>query len=86
VVSREQKYKAKNVIDTVIYRGGDAVSGWAFDGLHGPLGLGLAAIAALCVPLSALWVGLSWMLGQHQEKLARRAARPSPTPATALAE
>ena len=27
VVSREEKYKAKNFIDTVIYRGGDAMSG-----------------------------------------------------------
>jgi len=86
VVSREQKYKAKNFIDTVIYRGGDTVSGWAFDGLHGPLGLGLASIAAICVPISALWVGLSWMLGQHQDKLAQQAATPAPAPTTALAE
>lgn len=86
VVSREQKYKSKNFIDTVIYRGGDALSGWAFDGLHGPLGLGLAAIAAICVPVSALWVGLSWMLGQHQDKLAQQAAGLAPAPTTALAE
>jgi ATP:ADP antiporter, AAA family len=32
-VSPEQKYKAKNFIDTVIYRGGDAVSGWVKRGL-----------------------------------------------------
>ena len=29
---REEKYKAKNFIDTVVYRGGDAVSGWAYAG------------------------------------------------------
>jgi AAA family ATP:ADP antiporter len=28
VVEPEQKYKAKNFIDTVVYRGGDALSGW----------------------------------------------------------
>ncbi|MFT7168485.1 MAG: AAA family ATP:ADP antiporter, partial [Paracoccaceae bacterium] len=28
VVSREDKYKAKLVVDTVIYRGGDAASLW----------------------------------------------------------
>jgi AAA family ATP:ADP antiporter len=33
VVSREAKYKAKNVIETVVYRGGDAVSGWMFAGI-----------------------------------------------------
>src|SRR6185437_15369339 len=33
VVSREEKYKAKNFIDTAVSRGGDALSGWAFAGL-----------------------------------------------------
>ncbi|RYZ73985.1 MAG: MFS transporter [Lysobacteraceae bacterium] len=33
VVPAEQKYKAKNFIDTVVYRGGDAVSGWVKRGL-----------------------------------------------------
>lgn len=38
VVSRERKYKSKNFIDTAVYRGGDAASGWAFAGLRGLLG------------------------------------------------
>ena len=33
VVGRDAKYKAKNFIDTVVYRGGDALSGWLFAGL-----------------------------------------------------
>ena len=33
VVPPEQKYKAKNFIDTVVYRGGDAVSGWVKRGI-----------------------------------------------------
>lgn len=33
VISAEQKYKAKNFIDTVVYRGGDAISGWLKRGL-----------------------------------------------------
>lgn len=33
VVAPEEKYKAKNFIDTVVYRGGDAVSGWVKRGL-----------------------------------------------------
>src|SRR5690606_22086481 len=28
VIPPEEKYKAKNFIDTVVYRGGDAVSAW----------------------------------------------------------
>ncbi|MGA9194345.1 MAG: MFS transporter [Pseudolabrys sp.] len=31
VVTREEKYKAKNLVDVVVYRGSDALSGWIFD-------------------------------------------------------
>src|SRR6185437_15998109 len=34
VVAREEKYKAKNLIDVVIYRGSDALYGWVFDSLQ----------------------------------------------------
>src|SRR5581483_2909221 len=44
VLSREAKYKAKNLIDVVIYRGSDALYGWVFDGLQA-LGIKLADIA-----------------------------------------
>ena len=33
VVAPEAKYKAKNVIDTAVYRGADAVSGWVKAGI-----------------------------------------------------
>ena len=33
VLGREEKYKAKNFIDTVVYRGGDAISAWVYDGI-----------------------------------------------------
>ena len=69
VVNREEKYKSKNFIDTVVYRGGDAASGWVFAGLSG-LGLGLPAIAAVSVPLAALWAGVALALGKRQEKMA----------------
>jgi AAA family ATP:ADP antiporter len=69
VVVREEKYKSKNFIDTVVYRGGDAVSGWVFAALSG-LGLGLSAIAAISVPLSVLWAWVALALGKKQENLA----------------
>lgn len=68
VVDRESRYKAKNVIDTVVYRGGDALSGWAFAGLTA-LGLGLSAIAWLGVPLAAAWLAVGLWLGRRQEQL-----------------
>jgi AAA family ATP:ADP antiporter len=69
VVSREWKYKAKNFIDTAVYRGGDALSGWAFAGLKG-LGLGLAAVSAVGIPLALAWLALAVALGRRQRSLA----------------
>jgi AAA family ATP:ADP antiporter len=68
VVTREEKYKAKNFIDTVVYRGGDAVSGWAFAGLTA-LGLGLTGVAVVAVALSLVWVAMALYLGGRQEAL-----------------
>ncbi|ROO24862.1 NTP/NDP exchange transporter [Salinisphaera japonica] len=70
VVPREDKYKAKNFIDTVVYRFGDAVSGWVYTGL-GVLGLGLAGLALVAAPLALAWAALGFMLGQTRERRAR---------------
>ena len=71
VVAREEKYKAKNLIDVVIYRGSDALYGWVFDSLQA-LGLKLAAIALCALPVMGGWLILSAALGRTQ---ARRAAQ-----------
>lgn len=83
VIPREDKYKSKNFMDTVVFRGGDAASGWAFAGLRG-IGLDLTAIAALTVPVAAGWIGLALVLGRRQERLARE--RPARVPASAPAQ
>jgi len=69
VVGREEKYKAKNLIDVVIYRGSDALYGWVFDSLQA-LGLKLGAIALAAWPLAAAWLILSAALGRAQERRA----------------
>lgn len=66
----ESKYKAKNFIDTLVYRGGDALSGWAKAGLD-LLGHGawlVALVGALC---AALWGLLGWYLGSQADRRAR---------------
>ncbi len=68
VVGREEKYKAKNLIDVVIYRGSDALYGWVYDSLQA-LGLKLGAIALCALPVVAGWLILSTALGQTQERL-----------------
>ena len=67
VLSREQKYKAKNLIDVVIYRGSDALYGWVFDSLQA-LGLKLGAIALCALPVAGCWLILSAAVGRAQER------------------
>jgi len=72
VLAREEKYKAKNVIDIVVFRGADAAGGWLFAALRS-LGMELRAISLVAVSLAAAWFVLALALGRAQE---RRAARP----------
>ena len=69
VVPREDKYKAKSFIETFVYRGGDQLAGWAYAGLAA-LGLGLAGISFVAVPISAAWLVLALWLGRRQAALA----------------
>jgi ATP:ADP antiporter, AAA family len=73
VVSRAEKYKAKNLIDVVIYRGSDALYGWVFDSLQA-VGLKLGAIALCALPVMAGWLVLSMVLGRTQTRRAERLA------------
>jgi AAA family ATP:ADP antiporter len=70
VVERAEKYKAKNVIDIVVFRGADAFNGWLFATLRGA-GLDLAAISASSLPLMLGWAALAIALGRAQERRAR---------------
>lgn len=69
VLGREDKYKAKSFIDTVVYRLGDQVGAWSYAAL-GWFGLTLSGIAWVAVPLSAAWLVNAFWLGRRQEQLA----------------
>jgi AAA family ATP:ADP antiporter len=71
VVSREEKYQAKSLIDTFAYRGGDALSGSLYKGLAGGLGFGPAAIGWLGAVISAVWTVLALALGRAFEQRGR---------------
>lgn len=64
-VDRETRFKAKPVIDIVVYRGGDAVSSIAFAGLTDGLGLGLGVMAAIGAGIAGVWA----MAGRYLGKL-----------------
>lgn len=72
-MDRAEKYKAKYVIDNVVFRGGDAASGWLFHALRG-LGMELGVIALATVPVALAWVALALALGRGHE---RRATNPA---------
>jgi ATP:ADP antiporter, AAA family len=79
VVSREDKYKSKAFIDTFVYRTGDVVGAQA-DGLLGRLGLGLAGLASVAIPLAVVWAALGMWLGREQQRHARARSDPAPAP------
>jgi ATP:ADP antiporter, AAA family len=79
VVSQEDKYKAKAFTDTFVYRGGDVV-GAQTEGLLGRLGMGLAGLAVVAVPLALVWAAVGVWLARAQQRMAadRRVATYEP--------
>ena len=64
-VDREVRYKAKPVIDIVIYRGGDMLNAWFFTALSQGLGLGMAPLALVGSAIAALWALTGVYLGRQ---------------------
>ncbi len=67
VVSKEDKYISKNFIDTFVYRAGDSIASFAFDGLKS-LQLGTTGISWAAVPFSLLWTAVAAGLGKAQRR------------------
>ena len=65
VVDRETRFKAKQVIDVVVYRGGDVFWGWSFTGLTAIIGLGVTGIALVGSVIAAIWAVFGIYLGRH---------------------
>jgi AAA family ATP:ADP antiporter len=66
VVDQESKYKAKNVIDTVVYRFGDVSSAWVSSLI---LPHGVAGLAIFGVIVSAVWFPVAYVLGRRYENV-----------------
>ena len=74
VLARDEKYKAKNVIDIVAVRGADAAGGWLVTGLR-MLGMEARALAVSAIALAAIGFVLSVALGRAQGRRAVALAR-----------
>lgn len=68
VLNREDKYKAKNFIDTAVSRGGDASTGWLVSGVK-TLGATTGIMAGVLVPVMLLWGWIGWRLGRQEVSL-----------------
>ena len=69
VVDRETRFKAKPIIDIVLYRGGDMLTAWAFTLLTTGLGLSLGAVAVVGAVIAAVWAVVGVYLGRSYERL-----------------
>lgn len=76
VVDREDKYKAKNVIDNAVFRGSDVATAWIYRVLNAGAGLPAPVIALIGAPAMALWFILSLILGRtaHRRAAAQEGA------------
>lgn len=67
-VDADTRFKAKPVIDIVVYRGGDVITAWFYTALTATLGLGLAGIAAIAAAIAAAWAGAGIYLGRQYDR------------------
>lgn len=81
LVDSETRYKAKPVVDIVLYRGGDMVTAWFYGILTATFGLGLAGVAVIAAAIAAVWAMSGVYLGRryHNE---RRSEDPKPAAAS----
>ena len=74
VVPREDRYKAKSMIDTVVYRTGDQVGAWSVALLR-VIGLAPMQVSLIAIPVAIVWLTNALWLGRRQERLAADHAR-----------
>jgi AAA family ATP:ADP antiporter len=75
VVEQTSRYKAKNAIDTVIYRFGDLSSAWMQAALRS-VGFGMSGTVAVGIGASLLWAAIALRLGRRYEGLRHEGAAP----------
>ena len=67
-VDADTRFKAKPVIDIVVYRGGDMLTAWFYTALTATLSLGTAGIAAVSALVAGVWAGAGIFLGRAYDR------------------
>jgi AAA family ATP:ADP antiporter len=65
-VAVETKYKAKNAIDTFVYRGGDAIAGWTHTGIVAIATTGAVALAGAAI--AGMWAAVGYVIGRRHDR------------------
>jgi len=72
VVSREEKFKAKNIIDGSVFRAADALNAQVFNLMHALMSIPVLSIVTAAI--AGGWLTLSLGLGRSQERKAKEQA------------
>jgi len=72
LVDNETRFKAKPVIDTVVYRGGDVATAWFYTSIVSVFSLGLVGIAVVGAVFAAAWAAVGIYLGRSYERKEKR--------------
>jgi AAA family ATP:ADP antiporter len=67
-VDADTRFKAKPVIDIVVYRGGDVLTAWAYTALTATLGLGLSGVASIAAVVAGVWAAAGIFLGRAYDR------------------
>lgn len=71
-VDREDRYKAKSFIDTVVRRSGDTMVGSLYRGLRESAGFAMATLSWMVIPLAVIWTGLALFIGRENARVRAR--------------
>lgn len=64
-VDAESRYKAKNFIDTAVYRGNDVVASWLVAGVRSA---GWSSIIIVGVPTALAWIAAAFKIGRRHDE------------------
>ena len=67
-VDADTRFKAKPVIDIVVYRGGDMLTAWFYTFLTTTVAFGTAGIAAVAAGVAAIWAAAGVYLGRRYDR------------------
>jgi AAA family ATP:ADP antiporter len=70
----DEKYKVQNFIDTVVYRGGDAASGWLYAMIAGGAGFASAITPLVAAPLVLSWLAVASAMGREHKARSQSAS------------